>query len=115
MPLIIGILVLVVLLGLGFMLAINLVGLLLTLLVAGLIGAGADRFVPGELPGGAVGAVIAGILGGFVGGVLFRLLGLGAGPEILGVHVLPAFVGALVVVGGAEVLTGSRRRTRALP
>lgn len=95
--------------------AFSLVGLFLTLLIAGLIGAAADAVVPGRLPGGWLGAVLAGIAGGFVGTAILRLAGMHSlGPTLFGVHVIPAFVGALAISVAAELLTNSRRQPRDL-
>lgn len=79
-----------------------------TLLVAGLIGWLADRIVPGELPYGKAGAVGAGIVGAVVGALIPGVRSMG--PELFGIHVVPAFVGALIVVALVEFFA-SRRRT----
>ena len=87
------------------------VGLLLTLFMAGLVGWLADLVVPGELPGGWIGAVLAGLIGGFIGRILFHALGIrDLGFGLFGVELIPAFVGALIVVGAAELFTARRRR-----
>jgi uncharacterized membrane protein YeaQ/YmgE (transglycosylase-associated protein family) len=81
----------------------SVIGLILTLFMAGLIGWGADAVVPGRLPGGWLGAVLAGIVGGILGNLIFRLLGMrGFGPEIFNVDIIPAFVGAVVIAFGFE-------------
>ncbi len=88
------------------------VGLLLTLLMAGLVGWAADMVVPGRLPGGWIGAVLAGLIGGFVGRILFHALGVrDLGFGLFGIELIPAFVGAVLVVVVAEMLT--RRRSMA--
>ncbi len=86
------------------------IGLALTLLVAGLVGWLADRIVPGELPYGKAGAVGAGIVGAVIGSLIPVISGLG--PELFGIRVVPAFVGALIVVALVEFF-GSRRRSPA--
>jgi uncharacterized membrane protein YeaQ/YmgE (transglycosylase-associated protein family) len=85
------------------------VGLLLTLVMAGIIGWLADLVVPGKLPGGTLGAVLAGLIGGFIGGALFHWLNLSAGPRIFDVQIIPAFVGAVIVAGAAEMFTRRER------
>jgi uncharacterized membrane protein YeaQ/YmgE (transglycosylase-associated protein family) len=86
------------------------VGLLLTLFVAGLVGWLADLVVPGQLPGGWIGAVLAGLIGGFIGRILFHAVGIrDLGFGLFGIELIPAFVGALVVVGAAELFTSRRR------
>lgn len=84
-------------------LAFGLVGLLLTLFIAGLIGWVADQIIPGELPYGWAGAVVAGLIGGLLGGILFGNLG----PSLFGIRLIPTFLGALIVVGAAELVSRS--------
>jgi uncharacterized membrane protein YeaQ/YmgE (transglycosylase-associated protein family) len=83
--------------------------LALTLLVAGLIGWLADRIVPGELPYGKAGAVGAGIVGAVVGSLIPGISGMG--PELFNIRVVPAFVGALIVVALVEFFASRRRTT----
>jgi uncharacterized membrane protein YeaQ/YmgE (transglycosylase-associated protein family) len=102
-------LVLALVLSLNVFYAVGLFGLLMTLLVAGVVGWAADAVVPGKLPGGWLGAVLAGIVGGWLGALLFALLHLPRiGPDIAGVDVVPAFIGALVIVGGLELISTRR-------
>ncbi len=74
-------------------LGVNLIGLILMLIVAGLIGLVADAIVPGEIPFGWVGAVATGLLGSWLGVVLIGRVG----PELFGLPIIPALVGAVVV------------------
>jgi uncharacterized membrane protein YeaQ/YmgE (transglycosylase-associated protein family) len=102
---------LVIVFGAGSVIAVGLsVGLVLTLLVAGLIGWAADLVVPGgALPGGWIGAVLTGVIGGFVGAWLFAVLGIhDPGFTLFGVDLVPAFVGAVVVAFAAQLLTSRR-------
>ncbi len=75
------------------------------IVVAGLVGAAADKVVPGELPGGIPGAILAGWLGFVLG---HKLLG-NFGPSIAGVYLLPAFLGAVVIAFVAEVVMGKKK------
>ncbi len=84
------------------------IGLALTLLVAGLIGWLADRIMPGELPYGKAGAVGAGIVGAVIGSLIPVINDLG--PALFNIRVVPAFVGALIVVALVEFFA-SRNRT----
>lgn len=109
-----GLLVLLVLIfvfgWLMFAIIGSLVGLALTLLMAGLVGWAADMVVPGHLPGGWIGAIFAGLVGGFIGRILFHSLGIrDLGFGIFGIELIPAFVGAILVVVAAEFFT--RRRS----
>jgi uncharacterized membrane protein YeaQ/YmgE (transglycosylase-associated protein family) len=102
--------VLVILFGAGAVLTVSLVGLLLTLIVAGLVGWAADALIPGgKLPGGWVGAVLTGLIGGFVGAWLFGALRIhDPGFALFGVDLIPAFVGAVVVALAAQLFTSRR-------
>lgn len=104
-------LVAMVLLSWSLWLAFGLIGLLLHLFLAGLIGALADAVVPGKLPWGWLGAMLAGLFGSWIG---VRLIG-HFGPVLFDVPIIPAFIGALILaVIGALVghLTADRGSTR---
>lgn len=95
------VLLVLVVLAAVFWLAGSLLALALHLFVAGVVGALAQAVFPGRLPGGWLGAVAAGILGSWLG---TRLLG-NVGPQLFGVTLIPAFLGALILVGLVSVLT----------
>src|SRR5438270_4599608 len=100
----IALILLVLVLGAGMWVTVGIIGLLLTLVVAGLIGWAADAVVPGRLPGGWVGAVLAGIVGGFVGHLLLQARHRPRiGPDIAGVDLVPAFVGGVVIAVIAQL------------
>jgi len=82
------------------LLSFQLIGLVLFLAVAGLVGWLADAIVPGELPYGWLGAIAAGLIGSFLG----RLLIGPWGPAIFGIHVVPALLGAIVVAFVADIV-----------
>ena len=110
MPLIAVAFALLILIMLSFVLFLtaHLIGLLLHLLVAGVIGMLADAVIPGTLPWGWLGAIVAGLLGSWIGVLLLGPLG----PELLGVRLIPAFVGAVILVALFAVFSrGSRRQT----
>jgi len=104
---------LVLVLGAGSVLAIGFtVGLLLTLIMAGLVGWAADLVVPGRLPGGWFGAVLSGLIGGFIGTWLFRVIGVhDPGFSLFGIDLIPAFVGAVVIAIAAQMLSSRREIT----
>jgi uncharacterized membrane protein YeaQ/YmgE (transglycosylase-associated protein family) len=103
---------LVLIFGAGTILTVGIIGLILTLVVAGLVGWVADMLIPGGvLPGGWIGAVLTGLVGGLVGGWLFHQIGIrDPGFDLFGVHLIPAFVGAVIVALAAQLLTSRRRR-----
>lgn len=102
---------LALLLGAGMWVTVGLVALLATLVMAGLVGWAADLLVPGgALPGGWLGAVLTGLIGGFVGHLLFNALGIhDPGFRLLGVDLIPAFVGAVIIALAAQFFTARRR------
>lgn len=114
MPLVAGalaILLVLVLIGVGITLAWNLVGLVLMLFIAGVVGWLADLIVPGHLPYGFLGAVVAGLVGSWIGQLIFGNFG----PSLFGIQLVPALVGAIIVAVAAELAMGrtAARRDRA--
>jgi uncharacterized membrane protein YeaQ/YmgE (transglycosylase-associated protein family) len=99
-------LILVFLLGLAMVMTAGIFHLALTLFMAGLIGWAADLVAPGDLPGGWIGAVLTGIIGGLIGPLILGPFG----PHLFGYHVIPAFVGAVIVAFAAHLLLGNRAR-----
>lgn len=70
-------------------------GLLLALLVAGVIGFGAEAIVPGDkMPRGWMAAIGAGLMGSWIGHVVLGHFG----PRIAGFAIVPALAGAVLVV-----------------
>jgi uncharacterized membrane protein YeaQ/YmgE (transglycosylase-associated protein family) len=106
-------LLLVILLGAGSFLAIGLtVGLILTLVVAGLVGWAADLVVPGHLPGGWLGSVLAGLVGGLIGTWLFRVLNIhDPAFTLFRIDLIPAFVGAVIICVALQLFSTRRPLT----
>ncbi|MBI3928894.1 MAG: GlsB/YeaQ/YmgE family stress response membrane protein [Armatimonadetes bacterium] len=104
MPLLFGVILLALLILVGFWLIGNILGVLLMLLVAGVVGFAADAVIPGRLPFGWMGAVGAGILGALLGTLVLGKMA----PVVLGLPLIPTFLGALVVVGFVELLGRGR-------
>ena len=73
------------------------VGFLIMLLVAAIIGFIGEALVPGALPGGIFGAIGAGLLGSALGGYLFGGL-VPSGPVLAGFALIPSIIGAALVV-----------------
>ncbi len=78
----------------------TLVGLVLFLVMAGIVGMIADAIVPGEVPFGWLGAIAMGLLGSFLG----RLLIGPWGPALFGIHVVPALIGAIILAFVASLV-----------
>lgn len=72
-------------------------GFLVMLLVAAIIGFVGEALAPGGVPGGWMGAIVAGLLGSSVGGYLFGGI-LPSGPVLAGFALIPSILGAVVVV-----------------
>lgn len=79
---------------------LGLVRLVLFLVVAGLVGWVADAIVPGELPFGWLGAITAGLLGSWLGTILIGPIG----PSLLGIRILPALLGAIILAFIADLV-----------
>jgi uncharacterized membrane protein YeaQ/YmgE (transglycosylase-associated protein family) len=85
-------------------------GFLVMLLVAAIVGFIGDALVPGRMPGGWVGAIIAGLLGSALGGYLFSVLNLSTGPVVGGLALIPSILGAALVVLIVGLLSGALAR-----
>ncbi len=86
----------------------GLVGLALHLAVAGLIGWLADSIVPGELPFGWLGAIAAGLLGSWLGRIVLGNFG----PALLGIHLIPALAGAVILAFVASLVFATSPRSK---
>lgn len=101
-------LVLLALAIVGIWLTFSLLGVLVTLVVAAVVGVIADKIVPGDLPYGWLGAIGAGLLGSWLGSMIIGRLG----PELAGIPLLPALVGAVILAFGIELLQKRMGRGR---
>ena len=81
-------------------------GLLLYLIIGGIIGWFAVLIAGKDMPGGIVGNVIAGIIGAWIGS---RLLG-NWGPKLAEFYIVPAIIGALIIVIVVSFIMKSMRR-----
>lgn len=85
-------------------------GFLVMLLVAAIVGFIGDALVPGRMPGGWGGAIIAGLLGSALGGYLFNALGIPGGPVLGGLAIIPSIIGAALVVLLLGLVSGALAR-----
>lgn len=81
------------------------IGFLLSLVVGGIIGAIAESLMNREVPGGILGNIILGFVGSWVGSLIFK----DWGPVIQGFAVVPAILGALIVVFLFGLIAGRTR------
>ena len=85
-------------------------GFLLMLLVAAIVGFIGDALAPGHMPGGWAGAILAGLVGSAVGGYLFSALHLPVGPVLGGLAIVPSVLGAAIVVWAFSALADTLAR-----
>jgi uncharacterized membrane protein YeaQ/YmgE (transglycosylase-associated protein family) len=87
-------------------LSFNVLGWIITLVVAGLVGWLADLIVPGNLPWGWLGAILAGLVGSWIGVALFGDFG----PSLAGIPILPALLGAIILALLIRLIAYAGRR-----
>ncbi|MDI1431170.1 MULTISPECIES: GlsB/YeaQ/YmgE family stress response membrane protein [Polyangium] len=93
-------LLIVAALVLGIWATFSVLGVLVTLAIAAVVGWIADQIVPGRLPYGWAGAMVAGLLGSWVGSLLFGNLG----PTIARIPIIPGILGAVLVALVVQML-----------
>jgi uncharacterized membrane protein YeaQ/YmgE (transglycosylase-associated protein family) len=82
--------------------------LLWELIVGGIIGWLGGLIIGRDIPGGIIGNIAAGLLGAWLGGLLLGSFG----PIVAGFAIVPAILGAIVIVFLlSAILRGNRRRT----
>lgn len=81
----------------------DILGFLLLILIAAIVGFIADALVPGTVPFGWLFAIIVGLIGAWIGTALFGAIG----PAIGGIYIFPAIVGAVIFVILLELLLGA--------
>jgi uncharacterized membrane protein YeaQ/YmgE (transglycosylase-associated protein family) len=69
-------------------------GLLISIVMAIIIGYVADMFVRDSMPGGVIGSMVAGFVGAWLGSYLFGRFG----PVVAGFAIIPAIIGAIIVI-----------------
>lgn len=72
----------------------SLLGLLVSIIMAIIIGFIGDALVRSDMPGGVLGSMAAGFVGAWLGHFLFGHWG----PDIAGFAIVPAIIGAAIVV-----------------
>lgn len=72
----------------------DIIQFLLTALVAMIIGTVADKLSPVRMPGSWAGVILAGFVGAWIGPHLFGSWG----PVLAGFSLVPALIGAIIVV-----------------
>lgn len=80
--------------------------LIWTLIVGGILGWFAGLLIGRDVPGGVIGNIIAGIVGAWLGSMLLGEWG----PELAGFFIIPALIGAIVIILILSVILGSARK-----
>lgn len=75
--------------------------LLWTLIIGGLIGALAGAIVSRNMPMGWIGNIVGGLVGAWLGEAVFGAWG----PQLAGMAILPAIVGAIIFVLAVSMVT----------
>ncbi|MEK3731992.1 MULTISPECIES: GlsB/YeaQ/YmgE family stress response membrane protein [Paenibacillus] len=83
-------------------------GFLWSLIVGGIIGWLAGLIMGRDIPGGIIGNIIAGFIGAWLGSLLLGTWG----PVIGDFYIIPALIGAVVLVFIVSLVMGSMRRGR---
>ena len=79
---------------------------ILYLIIGGVIGWLAGLILGKDVPGGIIGNIIAGIVGAWIGGALFG----DWGPTIADMDIVPALIGAIILVLVLSLIMGAMAR-----
>lgn len=82
-------------------------GFLWALIIGGLIGWVAGMIVGKDIPGGVIGNIIAGFVGAWLGSMIFGHWG----PDLAGFAIIPAIIGAVVLVFVLSLIMKGFRKT----
>ncbi|WML49741.1 GlsB/YeaQ/YmgE family stress response membrane protein [Neobacillus sp. PS3-34] len=77
------------------------------LIIGGIIGWLAGIIVGRDVPGGVIGNIIAGFVGAWLGGLILG----DWGPDVAGFAIIPAIIGAAVLVFILSLIMKGMRRT----
>jgi uncharacterized membrane protein YeaQ/YmgE (transglycosylase-associated protein family) len=79
----------------------TLLGFLILLIVAAVVGAIGEMIAGTKIPGGWIGSILAGLVGAWLGGLLLHW-----GPVIGGIQIIPAIIGAAIFVFLIRLVSG---------
>ncbi|PZE20256.1 GlsB/YeaQ/YmgE family stress response membrane protein [Paenibacillus xerothermodurans] len=79
-----------------------------SLIIGGIIGWLAGMILGKDIPGGVIGNIIAGFIGAWLGGLLLG----DWGPEVGDFFIIPALIGAVVLIAIASLVLRSVGRNR---
>ena len=78
----------------------SVVTFILSAIIAMIIGIVADKLSPVNMPGSWAGAIVAGFIGAWIGPLFFGTWG----PMVAGFSLIPALIGAIIVVIVAGII-----------
>ncbi|MBS2028310.1 MAG: GlsB/YeaQ/YmgE family stress response membrane protein [Deltaproteobacteria bacterium] len=81
-------------------------GFIVLLIVAFIVGALGERIGGVKIPGGVFGSIVVGFVGAWIGGALLHF-----GPIVGGIQIIPAIIGAIVFVLLLRLIFMGTRRT----
>ena len=105
MQILLTVLLVLLAIALLFWVGFNVLGWILMLVVAGLVGWLADEIVPGRLPYGWLGAILAGLVGSWLGVALLGRIG----PDLAGIPIISAVIGAIILAFIVNLVTKTWR------
>lgn len=80
--------------------------LIWSLIVGGILGWLGSLIVGKDIPGGVIGNIIAGIVGAWIGSALLGDIG----PEVGGYSIIPALIGAIILVFVLSLILRAMRK-----
>ncbi len=86
----------------------TLVGFIILLVVAFVVGALGELIGGVKVPGGPLGSIVVGFIGAWIGGALFHF-----GPILGGIQVVPAIIGGALFAFLLRLIFGATRRRTA--
>jgi len=78
----------------------SIVTFIISVVIAMVIGMVADKLSPYHMPGSWAGSIVAGFIGAWIGEILFGTWG----PMVAGFSLIPALIGAFIVVVVAGII-----------
>ena len=85
----------------------TLLGLIVLLIVAFVVGGLGELIGGAKVPGGFIGTIVVGFIGAWLGGALLQL-----GPVVGGIQIIPAIVGGALFAFVLRLIFGATRRRR---
>ncbi|MGC4121199.1 MAG: GlsB/YeaQ/YmgE family stress response membrane protein [Myxococcales bacterium] len=88
----------------------TLLGIVILLVVAFVVGALGELIGGAKVPGGFLGSIVVGFIGAWIGGALFHF-----GPVVGGIQLIPAIIGGAIFAFLLRLVFSATRRRRTVP